>query len=727
MSFVPRLNAPPASSPYWKTTGSGGYNKCINISGGSVLPNCVGYAYGRFMEIMNATSCNLSTHNAGLWYGNTSDGYTRSDKPQLGAVVCWSRPGEAGHVAIVEQINADGSIVTSNSAYGGRRFYTQTLSPPRYTWSGNYHLQGFICNPAVSSSTTGTTTGNASKLYQFINCAKSQIGKKQEWVRETIGCGDIEWCGAFVASCAKVAGILDVLIPNSCSSEYLATAGVDKGWGTYHEGPYQGCVFTPQAGDLITFRWENHYPTKYSCDHIGIVTDCDSTTIHTVEGNTGTWDRHTSSIKSKEYDINYKCINGYYRPNWSLVGASVNDVLLGGAAGGAAFSLYNTQNTREDAMIREIGYLDSNYKPSISTSRIKLSVINYTSRLAEMFSRFTVSSDAVGNVSIDGIDNPSAKAAIEFLMGKGLNAAAACGICGNVEHESVPPYNTASVGDYGTSFGICQWHNERGTAMKRMVGDDWASNLTGQLEYLWYELNNGYTSVLAAIKQVPNTVEGAKSAADVFVRKFEVPASVDQQSLIRQASAAELFSKCIVQQTSYGGGIATQVKTQSGKTPGNAVTHNIPSSVRQAGITANYTNYPYFFNIWARSSVQRKLADIWAQQGRPSDRNIATISGYYCIAITLTLGTTGDIVTVVLEDGTSFNCIVADSKGANPALKGESGNEYGHSFGNGTIDIIEWEKNGTSSSNVDNHTQIDLTGWKGKKVSKIINHGPYLS
>jgi CHAP domain. len=180
MSFVPRLDAPPASSPYWKTTGSGGYNKCINISGGSVLPNCVGYAYGRFMEIMNATSCNLSTHNAGLWYGNTSDGYTRSDKPQLGAVVCWSRPGEAGHVAIVEQINADGSIVTSNSAYGGKRFYTQTLSPPGYTWSGNYHLQGFICNPSVSSSTTGTTTGNASKLYQFINCAKSQIGKKQE-------------------------------------------------------------------------------------------------------------------------------------------------------------------------------------------------------------------------------------------------------------------------------------------------------------------------------------------------------------------------------------------------------------------------------------------------------------------------------------------------------------------------------------------------------------------
>ena len=101
MAFTPRLNAPSTADKYWLRPSSDGYNQCINISGGSVLPNCVGYAYGRFMEIMGKTSCNLSTHNAGLWYGNTADGYQRGASPRLGAVVCWSRPGDAGHVAIV--------------------------------------------------------------------------------------------------------------------------------------------------------------------------------------------------------------------------------------------------------------------------------------------------------------------------------------------------------------------------------------------------------------------------------------------------------------------------------------------------------------------------------------------------------------------------------------------------------------------------------------------------
>ena len=55
MAFTPRLNAPSTADKYWLRPSSGGYNQCINISGGSVLPNCVGYAYGRFMEIMSKT------------------------------------------------------------------------------------------------------------------------------------------------------------------------------------------------------------------------------------------------------------------------------------------------------------------------------------------------------------------------------------------------------------------------------------------------------------------------------------------------------------------------------------------------------------------------------------------------------------------------------------------------------------------------------------------------
>ena len=47
----------------------------------------------------------------------------------------------------VEKINNDGSIVCSNSAYGGSRFYMTTLTPPNYYYGSAYTFQGFIYNP----------------------------------------------------------------------------------------------------------------------------------------------------------------------------------------------------------------------------------------------------------------------------------------------------------------------------------------------------------------------------------------------------------------------------------------------------------------------------------------------------------------------------------------------------------------------------------------------------
>ena len=50
--FEPRLAAPAASDKNWIHADHGGYNLCIHISGGSVLPNCVGYAWGRWRELL---------------------------------------------------------------------------------------------------------------------------------------------------------------------------------------------------------------------------------------------------------------------------------------------------------------------------------------------------------------------------------------------------------------------------------------------------------------------------------------------------------------------------------------------------------------------------------------------------------------------------------------------------------------------------------------------------
>lgn len=152
--FEPRLNAPSMSNENWIHTSAGGKNGCIKISGNSVLPNCVGYAYGRFMEILGKTP-KLSKGNAENWYG-FKDGYARGKTPKLGAVICWAKgkagvsSDGAGHVAMVEKIYGDGSILISQSGYKSSRFWTSKVSKG-YALKG-YTFQGFIYNPAVSGS-----------------------------------------------------------------------------------------------------------------------------------------------------------------------------------------------------------------------------------------------------------------------------------------------------------------------------------------------------------------------------------------------------------------------------------------------------------------------------------------------------------------------------------------------------------------------------------------------
>ena len=154
-----RTQCPARNNKYYMN-GGGGYNKCIRISGNWVLQNCVGYAYGRFMEWAGKTSCKLSTSDAERWYLNTADGYKRGQTPKAGAVICWrkgkiGRSDGYGHVAFVERVNADGSILISQSGYTAKKFWTQTLKKP-YKLAG-YTFQGFIYNPYTEKTETKKT------------------------------------------------------------------------------------------------------------------------------------------------------------------------------------------------------------------------------------------------------------------------------------------------------------------------------------------------------------------------------------------------------------------------------------------------------------------------------------------------------------------------------------------------------------------------------------------
>ena len=147
MTFRPRLSAPGYSSKYW-------YSLNPFYHAGYGLPNCTCYAWGRFYEILGRKPV-LSLGNAEDWYGK-NDGYSRGSTPRLGAVICW-RKGRAGyggdgagHVAVVEKIYSDGSILISQSGWRSARFWTSVVKKGYYR--SGYVFQGFIYNPAVTGS-----------------------------------------------------------------------------------------------------------------------------------------------------------------------------------------------------------------------------------------------------------------------------------------------------------------------------------------------------------------------------------------------------------------------------------------------------------------------------------------------------------------------------------------------------------------------------------------------
>ena len=167
--FKPRFTIPEKGNPYYNTKKNGGYSEAIEgkpcEAGLTVLRNCVGYAYGRFNEIVGAGKMvYLAPVNAEKfiqYMNHKTKGVKSGMTPKLGACMVWQAgktlngSDGAGHVAIVEQINADGSVKTSESGYNAKKaFWTQRRDNTNGRWgeSKNFKFLGFIYNPAVEET-----------------------------------------------------------------------------------------------------------------------------------------------------------------------------------------------------------------------------------------------------------------------------------------------------------------------------------------------------------------------------------------------------------------------------------------------------------------------------------------------------------------------------------------------------------------------------------------------
>lgn len=196
-----RNKKPEKGNKFYTRKASGGYSTCIKgkpTDNCDVLSNCVGYACGRFNEIigeMKYPSLNCNAENF-IERAKNTYGLEVSDVPTLGGIMVWQKGSTlgssdgAGHVAIVERIDSSNQIFTSESNYGGEAFFNSTRTNKNGRWglSSNYKFRGCIVNPAIGKV---TAPEKAEKdffggLGYFKNGDKHEnIGKIAEFMRKT--------------------------------------------------------------------------------------------------------------------------------------------------------------------------------------------------------------------------------------------------------------------------------------------------------------------------------------------------------------------------------------------------------------------------------------------------------------------------------------------------------------------------------------------------------------
>lgn len=185
-----RTTKPTSGNKFFITKSKGGYSTCIQGSPTdsqcNVLSNCVGYACGRFNEIIGAMkypSLNCNAENF-IERAKNTYGLEISSVPTLGGTMVWQKGtlsgnDGAGHVAVVEKIIDSNTIYTSESGYGGSAFWNSTRRNTNGRWGlgSAYTFRGCIVNPAIGKVVAPTPTPSAKKSVDEV--AKEVI--RGEW------------------------------------------------------------------------------------------------------------------------------------------------------------------------------------------------------------------------------------------------------------------------------------------------------------------------------------------------------------------------------------------------------------------------------------------------------------------------------------------------------------------------------------------------------------------
>lgn len=180
-NFSMRTCKPGAGNKFYNNGNNGGSSWCVNGNptdkSCNVLANCVGYACGRFNEIIGSFNYKTLCCNAENFIERAKEaGLKISSVPTLGGIMVWQKGATlsgsdgAGHVAIVERIDNANQIYTSESGWGSSTpFWNQIRKNDNGRWGigSGYTFRGCIVNPAIGEVKAGGTTPSSDISKKF--------------------------------------------------------------------------------------------------------------------------------------------------------------------------------------------------------------------------------------------------------------------------------------------------------------------------------------------------------------------------------------------------------------------------------------------------------------------------------------------------------------------------------------------------------------------------------
>lgn len=525
-TYEPRLSAPSASDPNWINVAYGGKNRCIvrnsaySASPGDVLPNC--------------------------FTGDTKI-QTKDGLLELGKSV-----GELHQIATVDDTYRWASI----KFFGKQYIWRVSLSNGHtYECSGNHRWIIYINkNDYIIVHTVELQRGMMIRNFQtteFIYVVDIKFTGEQDYVFcpvEPVTHSCVLEHGEITGQCTGYAWGRFMEILGDTPKLSTANAGM---WYGYTQDGYQRGQ-TPKLGAVACWAKPG------AAGHVAIVEEIHDDGSITL-GQSG-YSSHNRFWTGKGSPPNYYhspyIFQGFiYNPNAGTATGTF------GMVGG---DLYDELNDEDDAIMREVAYM-TGHNPTTEQmmQTVRLSVINYTTALNAFF-KGAIATPGTSGVVGEGVTfdtsilGPVPTQVIQSLTAHGTTVAGAIGVCANMYYESrfqpgvVEHGYTIATG----GVGLCQWTNTprgaatgRATNMMNFVGPNWRTDVSGQCEFLIHELTTIYTSVWAVLTTAPNSDAGAQQAADIFLRRFEVPANMEYNSRIRRAKASEFWSQIAPQLT----------------------------------------------------------------------------------------------------------------------------------------------------------------------------------